>query len=156
MRNQAQEDWKTIMANAGRDQKYLGIDTNVLVAYLDADHPNHNETRILSKRKIALNPTVIHEAYHTLVYKMKWEEEEASEILKAAAMDENNLFINQSIKTTTTGLDIASENHLGGRDALIVANFLSGRVHECRTLDGKLLEIAKIKHGRRILSFRRP
>ncbi|MHB8566801.1 MAG: type II toxin-antitoxin system VapC family toxin [Nitrososphaerales archaeon] len=144
------------MADAGRDQKYLGIDTNVLVAYLDVGHPDHNETRMLIKRKIALNPTVIHEAYHTLVYKMKWEEEEASEVLKTAATDEGSLFINQSMKTTTTSLDIATEYHLGGRDSLIVANFLYGGVQECVTLDGKLLEIGVIKHGRRSVTFKRP
>jgi len=141
------------MADTRRDQKYLGIDTNVLVAYLDGDHPNHKETQNLTKRRIALNPTIIHEAYHTLVFKMKWTEDDASEVLKAAFLDEHNMFINQSMRTTTIGLDIATQYHLGGRDALIAANFLSGRVNECRTLDRELLDIGKIKYGRRSLSF---
>ena len=144
------------MANARRDQKYLGIDTNALVAYLDIDHPQHSETHKLVKRKIALNPTIVHEAYHTLVFKMKWLEDEASQVLKDVIMDENNLFINQSLKTTITGLDIATEYRIGGRDALIVASFVVGRISQCRTFDRKLLELGKIKYGRRSVSFRRP
>jgi predicted nucleic acid-binding protein len=144
------------MADAGRDQKHLGIDTNVLVAYLDDDHPQHNETHNLTKHSIALNPTVIHEAYHTLVFAMKWSEEEASDVLKAIVVDDNILFINQSRKTTTIGLDIASEYHLGGRDALIAANFMAGKVQECQTFDGKLLDLGKIKYGQSSLRFRRP
>jgi predicted nucleic acid-binding protein len=144
------------LADAGRDQKYLGIDTNVLVAYLDDDHPQHSETHTLTKSKIALNPTVIHEAYHTLVFRLKWTEEQASEVLKDVATDENTLFVNQSLKTTIAALEIATEYHLGGRDALIIANFIIGRVRDCRTFDGKLLGITKIKYGRRSISFKRP
>lgn len=83
------------MSDSRRNQGHLGIDTSVLVAYLDAGHPSHAETEFLAKRGVALNPTVIHEAYHTLVFKMKWTEEEASRTLSAACMDERNLFINQ-------------------------------------------------------------
>jgi predicted nucleic acid-binding protein len=145
------------MANSRRDQKYVGIDTNVLVAYLDVEHPQHNQTRYLKRRKIALNPTVFHETYHTLVFKMKWTEEEASDILKdIISDDENNLFINQSLQTTVAGLNLAMEYHLGGRDALIVANLIVARVRECRTFDRKLLELGKIKYGRSVISFKSP
>ena len=89
------------MANARRDQEHLGIDTNVLVAYLDADHPSHAEAAPLAQRGVALNPTVIHEAYHTLVFKMKWAADEASHTLTAACADEHNLFIN--VKTDVVG-----------------------------------------------------
>jgi predicted nucleic acid-binding protein len=76
------------MADSRRDQKHLGIDTNVLVAYLDRDHPQHGKTRKLKTRQIALNPTIIHEAYYTLVFKMRWTEDEASQVLKDASLDE--------------------------------------------------------------------
>ena len=73
------------MANSRRDQEHLGIDTNVLVAYLDADHPAHGRTERLSQEAVALNPTIIHEAYHTLVFKMKWSPEQASRVLIEAS-----------------------------------------------------------------------
>ena len=60
------------MAHPRRDQEHLGVDTNVLVAYLDADHPAHRRAARLSHEAVALNPTIVHEAYHTLVFKMKW------------------------------------------------------------------------------------
>jgi predicted nucleic acid-binding protein len=144
------------MADAGRNQKHLGIDTNVLVAYLDHDHPQHSDVRKLSRRRIALNPTVIHEAYQTLVFKMRWEREEASQTLKDAVSDEDILFIGQSLKTTFAGLDIASQYSLGGRDSLILANFLIGGIQNLRTFDENLLKIAKVKYGRRTISIKRP
>jgi predicted nucleic acid-binding protein len=145
------------MADARRDQGHLGIDTNVLVAYLDAGHPSHAETEFLAERGVALNPTVIHEAYHTLVFKMKWAEEEASRTLTAACTDEQNLFINQTLRTTRAGMKIATEHRgLGGRDALILANLLVGEVRELVTYDKDLLAVKKVRYGRSTISIRRP
>jgi len=61
------------MGHPKRDEEYLGIDTNLLVAFLDKDHPDHQKTKNLMKFQYhAVNPTIIHEAYHTLVYRQKW------------------------------------------------------------------------------------
>jgi len=144
------------MALTERDQEHLGIDTNVLVAYLDQDHPDHVKVSRLSNRKVALNPTVIHEAYHALVFKLKWNEDEASEVLKEAVNDENNIFINQSLTTTLAGLEMASEHHLGGRDALILANFLGGKIRKLLTLDEDLLKLKTVKYGKERLEIIRP
>lgn len=145
------------MADARRDQRHLGIDTNVLVAYLDAGHPSHKETAFLSQRGVALNPTVIHEAYHTLVFKMKWAAEEASMTLVAACTDEDNLFINQTLRTVRAGLKIGAEHHeLGGRDALILGNLLVGKVGEFVTYDKELLALGTVRFGRSAISIRRP
>jgi predicted nucleic acid-binding protein len=145
------------MADARRDQGHLGIDTNVLVAYLDAGHPSHKETGFLAKRGVALNPTVIYEAYHTLVFKMKWAAEEASRTLVAACTDEDNLFINQTLRTVRAGLKIGAEHRgLGGRDALILGNLLIGRVSELITFDKELLALGKVKFGRSAIAIRRP
>lgn len=145
------------MADARRNQEHLGIDTNVLVAYLDAGHPSHGETEFLADRGAALNPTVIHEAYHTLVFKMKWAEEEAGRTLTAACTDEQNLFINQTLRTTRAGLKIAAEHQgLGGRDALILGNFLVAGVAEFVTYDKELLALGKVRFGRSAISIRRP
>jgi predicted nucleic acid-binding protein len=145
------------MADTRRNQEHLGIDTNVLVAYVDAGHPSHAETEPLAGRGVALNPTVIHEAYHTLVFKMKWAAEEASRILTAACLDEQNLFINQTLRTTRAGLKIGTEHReLGGRDALILGNLLVGKVAELVTYDKDLLALGKVRFGRSVLSIRRP
>jgi predicted nucleic acid-binding protein len=46
-----------------RDKKYLGVDTNVLVAFLDKKHPDHPEAKKLEDfSDTATNPTIIHEA----------------------------------------------------------------------------------------------
>ncbi len=145
------------MAKPRRDQEHLGIDTNVLVAYLDAGHPSHRQTEHLADRAVALNPTIIHEAYHTLVFKMKWDGEEASRVLTAAYSDERNLFLNQTLRTTKAGLQIAAKHRkLGGRDALILANFLVGKVAVLVTFDKGLLALGRVKYGRSTLSIKRP
>jgi predicted nucleic acid-binding protein len=35
------------MGDIGRDKAYLGVDTNVLVSFFDAQHPDHPETKRL-------------------------------------------------------------------------------------------------------------
>ncbi|VUT26611.1 MAG: hypothetical protein MASP_01606 [Candidatus Methanolliviera sp. GoM_asphalt] len=35
------------MGHPERDEKYLGIDTNVLVAFFDKDHPDNRKTKNL-------------------------------------------------------------------------------------------------------------
>jgi predicted nucleic acid-binding protein len=144
------------MAHSRRDQERLGIDTSVLVAYLDKDHPSHKRTEWLSRESVALNPTIIHEAYHTLVFKMKWRARDASRVLVEASTDERNLFINQTLTTTRVGLDIATRYQLGGRDALIAANFLAAGIAELVTLDEELIALKKIAYGKRALTIRPP
>ena len=59
------------MAKAGRNQGYLGIDSNVLLAYLVPEHPDHESTGVLAEEKYAVNPTVLHETYHASVFKLR-------------------------------------------------------------------------------------
>mgnify|MGYP001126326842 CR=1 FL=1 len=35
------------MGNTERDKEYLGVDTNILVAFLDKEHPDNLKTKIL-------------------------------------------------------------------------------------------------------------
>jgi predicted nucleic acid-binding protein len=155
-RHEAEKDSETDMADARRNQGHLGIDTNVLVAYLDADHPSHSQTKWLAKEAVALNPTVIHEAYHTMVFKMRWVKEVAAETLLEALGDDKVLFISQSERTTKAGLRIAVELNIGGRDALILASFLVGRIHKFITFDAGLLKLGKITHGRDVMTVIAP
>ena len=136
------------MARTKRDQGHLGIDTNVLVAYLDGDHPSHGRTHKLAQEAVALNPTVVHEAYHTLVFRMKWKATETSRVLREVIADERNLFLNQTLKTTKVGLGIAVENNLGGRDALILANFLSAGIRRMVSFDDELIKLRKVTYGK--------
>jgi predicted nucleic acid-binding protein len=141
------------MARSRRDQGHLGIDTNVLVAYLDKDHPSHAETDGLADEPVCLNPTIVHEAYHTLVFKMKWAPEDASEALTEASMDARNRFVNQTLRTTKTGLRLAVEHDLGGRDALILASLVGARISKFVTFDRVLLTLGVVRHGRAALSI---
>jgi len=136
------------VANSGRDQEYLGVDTNVLVAYLDGGHPSHKKTTWLADESIVLNPTIAHEAYHTLVFWARWDPVEARKAVWDACSDVNNLFVNQTFRTTNTGLELAVRHGLGGRDALILASLLASKVKEFRTFDKNLLALKQVSFGR--------
>ena len=99
--------------------------TGLALAQLDRDHPQHGRVRSLASKRIALNPTVIHETFHALVFKLKWRPGQAGLVLREALDDRNNLFLNQTLDTTRTGLALAERYALGGRDALILACFLA-------------------------------
>ena len=144
------------MAKSRRSEGHLGIDTNVLVAYLDRGHPSHGAVAWLSGESVALNPTIVHEAYHTLVFKMKWKRDEARNALIEAITDEGVLFINQTLRTTRVGIQLAANRDLGGRDGLIVASFLVGGVRKLLTLDRALLALKTVALGDSKLEIRGP
>jgi len=54
-------------------ESLIGIDTNILVYALDPICPEHTEAKktLLSSERWAVNSTVIHECYHTLVFRRK-------------------------------------------------------------------------------------
>jgi predicted nucleic acid-binding protein len=142
------------MAHPRRDQEHLGVDTNVLVAYLDADHPAHRRAARLSHEAVALNPTIVLEAYHTLVFKMKWSPDQASKVLIEACTDERNLFINQTLTTAKMGLRVATRYGVGGRDALILANLLTARIAGFVTMDDELIALRRVAYGSLTLVIR--
>jgi predicted nucleic acid-binding protein/antitoxin component of MazEF toxin-antitoxin module len=142
------------MADPEGSQEHLGVDTNVLVAYLDGANPSHKETRWLADRSVILNPTIVHEAYHTLVFKAKWASAEASRALLDACSDPRNMFVNQTLRTTKLGLDLAARHGLGGRDALILASLLGANVRKFFTFDKDLLALKRVSHGKVTLTIR--
>ena len=139
------------MAYARRDQKHLAIDSNVLIAYLDKEHPQHSKVTVLSSRRVALNPTIVHETFHTLVFKMKWAPDDASGVLIEMLDDTNILFLNQTKDTTRIGLRFAERYALGGRDALILASFLNPSISGFKTFDKELIRLRRVERGRRRL-----
>lgn len=144
------------MAHTRRDQKYLALDSNVLIAYLDREHPQHDRVRSLALKRIALNPTVVHETYHALVHKLKWTPKETGQVLREILDDADILFLNQTRETTRTGLGLAEQYALGGRDALILASFLDPSVSEMVSFDKPIITLGKVAHGHRELKIRPP
>ena len=144
------------MAYRRRNQKHLAVDSNVLLAYLDGEHPQHSKVSSLASRRVALNPTVVHETIHTLVFKMKWTPTDAAEALTEMLDDARILFINQTKDTTRTGLKFAERYSLAGRDALILANFINPSVAEFRTFDKGLIQLRRVEHGHRRLMIHSP
>lgn len=142
------------MANPRGDQEYLGIDANVLVAYLDGGHPSHRKTTWLAGESMILNPTIAHETYHTLVFWAKWNPAEAEKAVWDACAGANNSFVNQTARTTKTGLELAVRHGLGGRDALILASLLVAKAREFRTLDKSLLALKRVSFGKSSLSIK--
>ncbi|HXW37717.1 MAG TPA: PIN domain-containing protein [Nitrososphaerales archaeon] len=143
------------MANSRRDQEYLGIDSNVLLAFLVDEHPDHNKTRLLIGRRNAVNPTVIHETYHAAVFKLKTDPKQTVRLL----LDYLDLALTLPIdkRTVRRGLRLAARHRLGGRDALILASYLlSSKVGTFVTFDRSLLALGEVRIGGRELAIASP
>ena len=61
----------------------IALDTNILCYALEPAYPEHRILKNLllnlsSDNNVALNPTVIHETYHVLVFYLQWLPEEAA------------------------------------------------------------------------------
>ena len=53
-------------------------------------------------------------------------------------------FLNQTKRTCQIGLDIATRYMLGGRDALILANYICGKIPVIYTHDRDLLSLQRV------------
>jgi predicted nucleic acid-binding protein len=142
-------------------QVITGIDTNILCYALEKAYPEHERvkdllTTLSSERIVALNPTVLHEAYHTLVFYSEWTPEEAARRLAALLRHPYIEFFNQTQKTSLIALNLSVKHNLGGRDALIIANFLANKIPIMYTHDKPLLKIQKITWKNTNLTFKDP
>ncbi len=138
-----------------------GFDSNVLCYCLDPSYPEHGDLRHLlldlgQESKIALNPTVIHEAYHTLVFSQKWVSAEARRRLQMVLAHPCVEFANQTRRVTEVGLRLAAEHGIGGRDALILSSYLLKKVPVLLTRDRELLSLGEVKWRFRKLLIRDP
>jgi predicted nucleic acid-binding protein len=68
----------------------------------------------------------------------------------------NIKFLNQTLKSTTIALNLSVKHGLGGRDALIIANFLANEVPLMYTHDSEILKIQKISWKTSNLTFKDP
>jgi predicted nucleic acid-binding protein len=139
----------------------MGLDTNILCYTLDPAYPEHKSLRKLlldlsPENTIALNPTVIHETYHTLVFYLQWLPQEAAERLSLLLKHPYIKFYNQTKQISQIALNIAAQNNLGGRDALIVANFVANKIPTVLTHDQDLIAISNIAWKNFYVTFKDP
>jgi predicted nucleic acid-binding protein len=139
----------------------VGLDTNIICYALDEAYPEHKELRDLllnltPENKVALNPTTLHEAYHTLVFGQKWVPQDAGKTLKMLLLHPHIEFFNQTKKNCILGLNLSVKHNLGGRDALIIANFLTNKVPVVYTHDQELLKLKKLSWKTFSVTFKDP
>ncbi len=139
----------------------LGLDSNILCYALDNAYPEHKIARKLlldlsSDNRIAINPTIIHEAYHVLVYSQKWFPTDAADTLKILLKNPYIEFFNQTKNITLTALGLSRQYNLGGRDGLIISNFLSNKITLMYTHDKELLSLERILWKNRTLIIEDP
>ncbi len=65
-------------------------------------------------------------------------------------------FLNQTRRTCQIGLELADRYGLGGRDALILANYIGGKVPVIYTHDGDLVSIQRVAWRSASLEIRDP
>ena len=139
----------------------IGLDTNILCYALTSCYPEHEKVKDLlitlsPENLVALNPTVLHEAYHTLVYYSEWFPEEAAKRLTALLRHPYIEFYNQTQKTSLIALNLAVKNKLDGRDALITANYIANKITIMYTHDKALLKLQKITWKNTYLTYKDP
>ena len=139
----------------------VGLDANIICYALDDAYPEHEKLKDLlvdvsAENKIALNPTTIHEAYHTLVFSQKWTPEESANALKILLKNPYLEFFSQTIKTSIIALNLSVKHNLGGRDALITANYIANKIPVMYTHDKQLLKLQKITWKNTNLTYKDP
>jgi len=127
----------------------IGVDSNVLCYALDPAYPEHHKLNGLllglsTQNMLAVNPTVIHEAYHALVFGQKWLPEEGRLRLGLLLKHPFILFYSQTKRTCIVALNIANKYGCGGRDSLILANFLLNKIPIVYSHDDELLKLKKV------------
>ena len=136
----------------------IGIDSGILVYALDPDTDEHPEAMnaIMSTSDMAINPTVIHETYHTLVFKRKMQPKDANSKLRSVIKAKRAHCFNITKTVSLYSLDLASEFNLGGRDSLIIGCFLRNGVSDMLTHDKEMLNISNLNFRGRKIEFHDP
>ena len=139
----------------------MGLDTNILCYSLDPAYSEHEALESLllglsSENRVAINPTILHETYHTLVFGQKWVPSEAKRRLRMLLQHPYIEFFNQTMKTCVVGLSLAVEHNLAGRDALIIANFIFNKISTMYTHDQEILTLKEISWRNFHLTFKDP
>jgi len=136
----------------------VALDTNILCYALEPAYPEHGNLKNLllelsPDNTVALNPTVIHETYHVLVFYLQWLPEEAARRLSMLLRNPYVEFFSQTKTISQIALNLAVKHNIGGRDALTVSNFLGNKVPTMYTHDQQLLKLQKISWKNHNLKF---
>jgi predicted nucleic acid-binding protein len=134
-------------------ESLIGIDTNILVYALDPTCPEHTKAKktLLAAESWAVNSTVVHECYHTLVFKRKISPIDSKLKIVETLKDSRTAFLNLTKSVSLFALDIATRMNLGGRDSLIIGSYLHKNIREIYSHDEELTELGKVSFkGRRI------
>lgn len=136
----------------------VALDSNILIHFLDPRSEIHNKVvdRVLSLDSWAACPTVVHECYHSLVFKLGMPPSDAGTKTRSFINDRRTIFMGQYKKTSLLALRIADETGLGGRDALIASTYMLGKLQMMYTFDTDFLQLGKISHKKSSLSFKNP
>ncbi len=139
----------------------VGLDTNIICYALDEEYPENKQLndlllKLSTENKIAINPTTIHEAYHVLVFGHKWHPQEAANAIRLLLKNPYIEFYNQTRKTSIIALNLSVLYKLGGRDSLIIANFLANQTPTMYTHDKELLKLQSITWKDTNLTFKDP
>jgi predicted nucleic acid-binding protein len=98
----------------------------------------------------------VHEAYHTLVYSHGWNREDARRTLSSLIRHPFVEFLNQTRSISLTALSLAEKYDLGGRDSLILANYLVNRIPMVYTHDSELLDLGELEWRNRRMKLTDP
>lgn len=139
----------------------VGLDTNILCYSLDPAYAEHERLGnmlldLSSENVVAINPTIVHETYHTLVFGQKFSPSEALKRLQLVLWHPYVEFYSQTKRICLMGMSLAVKHGLGGRDALIIANFLGNKVPTMYTHDQELLSLKRVTWKSASLGFKDP
>jgi predicted nucleic acid-binding protein len=126
----------------------IGLDTNVLVYALDPAFAEHSEAKkaILSSSGWAINSTVVHECYHTLVFRRKITPADSKLKLVELLKDPRTAFLNMTKSVSLFALDLAAKTNLGGRDSLIIGCYLHNNIPQIYSHDEELTKLGKVSY----------
>ena len=91
-----------------------------------------------------VNSTVIHETYHTLVFRRKISSTDSKRKIVDFLEEKRTLFINLTRSISQLALDLAAKTNLGGRDYLIIGSYLHNRIPEIYSHDEDLVKLRKV------------
>jgi predicted nucleic acid-binding protein len=87
---------------------------------------------------------------------LEWLPEEAARKLSMLLRHPYVEFFNQTKKISSVAINLSVKHDLGGRDALIIANFLANKVPTIYTHDRELLKLRKISWRNNRVTFKDP
>jgi len=127
----------------------FGLDSNILCYALDPAFPENGVCRKIllaasAEKKLGVNPTVVHETYHTLVFDQKWAPAEARQRILTTLQHPHLEFYSQTRRISLIGLDLAARLNIGGRDSLVLANFMANEVSVLYSHDDTLTRLGRV------------